>query len=146
MAPVCFMIFTVCTDPFGYAAPRKMQLIKAFGDNLDEFMLDWDKSRDAFYDLPPLDPKNMPKIRPVSSLKLDSIEGIYREKFEAAGFTVPYTFSCMRTGAVGYVLVEAHQKAIELVVEVAPDEPDPVKRSHHKKPEPVEVKRSHHKK
>ena len=44
-------------------------------------------------------------------------------------------------------MVEAHQKAIEVVVEVAPDEPEPVKRSHHKKPAPVvEAKRSHHKK
>jgi hypothetical protein len=117
------MIFTVCTDPFGYASPRKVQLIKAFGDNLYKFMLDWDKARDAFYGLPPLDPKNLPKPRPVSSVKLDSMEEIYRDKFDAAGFTVPYTFSCMRSGTVGNVMVEAHQKAIEVAATIEDEDP-----------------------
>ena len=121
MAPVCFVVLTVCPDPFTYAEPRKVQLLKAFGNKVNDFMLDWDKARDAFYGLPPLDPKNLPKPRPVSSVKLDSMESIYREKFEAAGFKVPYTFSCMRGKAAGYVMVEAHQEAVEIVTPI--DEP-----------------------
>lgn len=116
MAPVCFVILTVCPDPFSYAEPRKEALVKAFGNKVNDFMLDWDKARDAFYQLTAMDSKNLPKPPPVSSVKLDSMEGIYREKFEAAGFNVPYVFSCMRSRAVGYVMVEAHQEAIEVSV------------------------------
>lgn len=123
MAPICFVIFTVCPDPFSYAEPRKADLIKAFGNKVNEFMLDWDKARDAFYELTAMESKNLPKPPPVSSVKLDSMEGIYLEKFEAAGFTVPYTFSCMRSKAVGYVMVEAHQEAIS----IAPAAEDAIK-------------------
>lgn len=131
MAPVCFVVFTVCTDPFNYAEPRRLQLTKVFGDKTNDFMLDWDKARDAFYGLPPLDPAHLPKPRPVSSVKLESMEEIYRDKFESAGFTVPYTFSCMRSAAAAYVMVEAHQKAIEVSDPVAEPLTEPTK---HKAP------------
>jgi hypothetical protein len=114
MAPVCFVVLTVCPDPFGYAEPRKADLVKAFGTKVDEFMLDWDKARDAFYGLPAMDSKNLPKTPPVSAVKLESLEGLYREKFEAAKFNVPYTFSIMRSRAAAYVMVEAHQAVIEV--------------------------------
>lgn len=114
MAETCFVVFTVYPDPFTYAEPRKEALLKAFGNKVGEFMEDWDKARDKFYGLPPLDPANLPKPRPVSSVKLQSMEEIYREKFEEAGFKVPYTFSCMRGKAAGYVMVEAHMEPISV--------------------------------
>lgn len=106
---VCFVILTVCPDPFGYAEPRKDTLQKAFGSKVGEFMVDWDAARDRFYSLPPLDPNCLPKPRPISAVGLGAMEDIYREKFEAGDFQVPYTFSRMRSKSVGYVLIEAHR-------------------------------------
>ena len=115
MAPaICFVVFTVCPDPFGYAEPRKDMLQKAYGDRVEDFLKDWDSARDQFYNLTPLDPSNMPKPRPVSSVRLQDMEAIYKDKFEAAGWQVPYTFSCMRAKAVGYVLIEAKREAVSV--------------------------------
>lgn len=107
----CFVVFTVCPDPFGYAEPRKDAIRKAFA-NPEEFFKDWDAARDKFYKLPPLDPANLPKMRPVSSVRLQDMEEIYRERFESDGWVVPYTFSCMRSKAAGYVMVEAKRAPV----------------------------------
>lgn len=105
----CFVVLTVCPDPFSYAAPRAAALQAAFGSKVNEFMEDWDKARDRFYGLPPLDPNALPKPRPISAIGLRAMEDIYREKFLAGEFEVPYTFSCMRSKSAGYVMVETHR-------------------------------------
>lgn len=107
----CFVVLSVIPDPYGYAEPRKEAIGKAFA-RPEEFMADWDAARDKFYHLPPLDPANMPKPRPVSSVRLRDMEDIYRDRFESDGWLVPYTFSCMRSKAAGYVLVEAKRAPI----------------------------------
>jgi len=113
-ASACFVVFTVCPDPFSYAEPRKELLLKTYGTRIEDFLKDWDQARDRFYNLPPLDPANMPKPRPVSSVRLQDMEAIYKDKFEAAGWRVPYTFSCMRAKAAGYVLIEANREAVSV--------------------------------
>lgn len=113
MAPSCFVTFTVYPDPFSYADPRREQIRKAFGDGT-QFMAEWDRARERFYDLPHLDSDSMPKPPPTSAIRLQDMEGIYADKFRVAGWTVPYTFSCMRNRAAGYVMVEAHQKGYSI--------------------------------
>jgi hypothetical protein len=114
MNPTCFVVFSVCPDPFNYAEVRKDTLLKAFGDKekVDNFFKEWDAARDKFYALEPLDPANIPKNRPVSAIRVDSMEGIYKERFEAAGFKVHYTYSILRNSQAGYVMVEAHMEPV----------------------------------
>ena len=114
MNPTCFVVLSVCPDPHGYAEPRKETLFKVFGGNekVQAFFEDWDAARDKFYGLEPLDPAYIPKNRPVSGIKVDSMEGIYKDKFEVAGFKVPYTYSILRNSQAGYVMVEAHMEPV----------------------------------
>jgi len=114
MNPTCFVVLSTVTDPFGYADNRRDLLTKSYGgeEGAEKFLEEWDAARDKFYGLTPLSPENMPKKRPVSSIRLQDMEPIYQEKFEKAGFKVPYTFSCMRNNTIAWVMVEAHMEPV----------------------------------